>query len=288
MKFSLLVATYGRAEILYSLFDSLVKQSYKDFEVIIVDQNSDNEVLNIVNKYKNSIEINYIKSKRKGLSLSRNIGLGVAQGEIVSFPDDDCIYPEELLLYVNEIFNNNEDLHFCSGIAKEIETGEPLSMKWAKQEQKIKYSNVFNTVISISVFVKKQVVQPFDERFGVGAYYGSGEESDFVISLLKKQAKGMYYPDKINPLHPSTATIKTTPQIRKKNISYAIGLGALFRKHLDVCLTTSLFKVFLLTMIIRPMGGILLGFVSLNKNNILKNSDNLINRWSGFIQFINN
>lgn len=57
MNFTLIVATLGRSDEIRRLFDSLLMQSYKEFDVIIVDQNSDNRVFKIYNEYKNRMSI---------------------------------------------------------------------------------------------------------------------------------------------------------------------------------------------------------------------------------------
>ena len=51
MKFSLIIATLGREKELYDLFESLDKQTYKNFEVIVIDQNKDDRVFKCVQKY---------------------------------------------------------------------------------------------------------------------------------------------------------------------------------------------------------------------------------------------
>lgn len=285
MRFSLIVATYGRSEVLYDLFESLCKQTFKDFEVIIVDQNASNEVELIVSGFTGILNIVYLKTPLKGLSRARNIGINHSKGEILSFPDDDCVYPDFLLQRVNEKFNTDTLLEFCSGKALDVISGNPLEMKWARKKTEITFGNIFNTVISISIFVKKRVVVPFDEEFGAGAKYGSAEESDFVINLLKNKAKGIYFPDEINPLHPSNKINGFSQIIRSKNITYALGLGAFFRKHASLFFYTGLIKVFVLSMLIRPLGGIILGIIRIQTDLVKISSINLRYRWIGFFNY---
>ena len=97
MKISLVTATLGRVDEINILLDSLVKQTYKNFELIIVDQNEHYKVQNIVDRYTNILSIKYIKSSTKGLSYNRNIGIKECSGDIIGFPDDDCYYSENLL-----------------------------------------------------------------------------------------------------------------------------------------------------------------------------------------------
>ena len=108
MKFSLIVCTLGRYEELDQLFESLRKQTYSDFEVILVDQNDKDYLNEIINEYSNEFDIRHIFSE-KGLSRARNIGLKYVSGQIVAFPDDDCWYPIDLLERVNNFFQDNKN-----------------------------------------------------------------------------------------------------------------------------------------------------------------------------------
>ena len=93
---------------------SLKEQTYKDFELIAVDQNNDDRAYKILEKYEDDFEIKYMKSDRKGLSLNRNRGLLVMDGEITGFPDDDCEYQPDTLEKVVKFFKENEDKRIYS------------------------------------------------------------------------------------------------------------------------------------------------------------------------------
>ena len=88
---SLITATYGRTEEVRTFIRFYpARQSYKDFEFILVDQNPHFILREMVAEYASRLTIQYIRSEAKGLSLNRNIGLDYSRGEIVAFPDDDC------------------------------------------------------------------------------------------------------------------------------------------------------------------------------------------------------
>ncbi len=85
MKFSLILCTVNREKEVIHFLDSLVEQVYKNFEVLVVDQNNDNRIKFIIEKY-TSLRLIYLKSEL-GLSKARNIGLKKAKGDIVCFPE---------------------------------------------------------------------------------------------------------------------------------------------------------------------------------------------------------
>ena len=70
MKFTLILATLGRSDEVRRMLESLKRQSYQDFEVVLIDQNSDNRVFKLYKEYCDSFQINYIRTQEKGLSLS--------------------------------------------------------------------------------------------------------------------------------------------------------------------------------------------------------------------------
>ena len=85
MTFSLITATLGRVEEIRILCNSLTQQTFKDFELYIVDQNEHHLVEDIANEFKHQFPIHYIRNKEKGLSLNRNIALKIAKGDFFRF-----------------------------------------------------------------------------------------------------------------------------------------------------------------------------------------------------------
>lgn len=97
---SIIVATYKRDEALKNALKSLTEQSYKDIEIILVDDNANFEwnekVRKIVDDFKSSfpaVSLNYIVNEKNcGSAKTRNIGIEASNGEYVTFLDDDDIY----------------------------------------------------------------------------------------------------------------------------------------------------------------------------------------------------
>jgi len=90
---SIVMCTYNRASKLVRAIESVVAQTYKDWELIIVDDASTDDTQNTIAAYKESNEIErlvYIKNNQnRGVSYSRNIGLSQVSGEYVAFLDSD-------------------------------------------------------------------------------------------------------------------------------------------------------------------------------------------------------
>lgn len=97
MKFSIVVPVYNRPDELKELLESLTKQSYTDFEVIIVEDGSSLKSDEVVASYQNQLEIRYFFKENTGPGGSRNYGFARAKGDYFIIFDSDCFIPENYL-----------------------------------------------------------------------------------------------------------------------------------------------------------------------------------------------
>jgi glycosyltransferase involved in cell wall biosynthesis len=101
---TLIVATVGRTQELSRLLESIAAQTLTSLELIIVDQNADDRVKKLLEDSVSSLLCIHVRSA-KGLSRARNVGIDLASGRILCFPDDDCWYPGDFLLRVVQWFD---------------------------------------------------------------------------------------------------------------------------------------------------------------------------------------
>jgi glycosyltransferase involved in cell wall biosynthesis len=94
---SVIIPTYNRAAFIKRSVNSVVKQSYKNIEIIVVDDGSTDNTENLIKNVRDK-RIKYIKhTENKGVSHARNTGIKIARGEYISFLDsDDEIYPKKI------------------------------------------------------------------------------------------------------------------------------------------------------------------------------------------------
>lgn len=187
LRFSLILATYGRYKEVETLLQSLLLQSFHDYELIIVDQNPKGFLQNIIDKYSNEIKIVYIHESSKGLSSARNTGLKRASGEIIGFPDDDCVYEQDTLEQVNKLFIN--DVAAITG--EYVYMGMTQEHNIDKKCIKLNKYNVWKHGISFTIFIRSNVCREigcFNEELGVGSgtQYGSGEETDYLLRIIEQ------------------------------------------------------------------------------------------------------
>ena len=109
---SVIIPVYNVEEYLERCIDSVIAQSYRDIEIILVDDGSVDSSGIICDKYKEKDNrIKVVHQKNSGMSGARNTGLEYACGEYVYFLDsDDIIHPECLKIHLETLLKNNADM----------------------------------------------------------------------------------------------------------------------------------------------------------------------------------
>jgi glycosyltransferase involved in cell wall biosynthesis len=90
MKVSVVITTYNRAHFVCEAIDSVLAQTFKDFEIIVIDDGSIDNTPQVLGKY--GSRIRYIYQKHQGLSVARNTGIRSTRTEYIAFLDDDDIW----------------------------------------------------------------------------------------------------------------------------------------------------------------------------------------------------
>lgn len=89
IKFSIIINTYNRAVLLDDAIQGLSELNYSDFEIIVVNGPSTDHTEDILDKWKGKVKIG--KCEEPNLSMSRNIGIEMAAGDVIVFIDDDAV-----------------------------------------------------------------------------------------------------------------------------------------------------------------------------------------------------
>lgn len=113
--FSVIVPVFKVEEYIDKCIQSIQKQSYNDFELILVDDGSPDSCGNICDKYASKDKrIKVVHQENMGLSGARNAGIRIATGEYICFVDsDDFIAEDYLLEFAKEIQNNGSEIVIC-------------------------------------------------------------------------------------------------------------------------------------------------------------------------------
>ncbi len=107
MNYSIIVPVYNRPDEVDELLESLTRQTFKQFEVIIVEDGSKNDCRGVVEKYSDALDIHYYYKDNSGPGQSRNYGAGRAKGDYLIVLDSDVVLPEGYLQAVEDELKAN-------------------------------------------------------------------------------------------------------------------------------------------------------------------------------------
>ena len=182
MKLSVIVPVYNVEEYIYNALDSLVRQTLKDIEIIVVDDGSKDNSSKIVKdfqkKYKN---IEYYKKKNGGLSDARNYGIKYARGEYIAFLDsDDYISYDAYEKMYNKAKEKDYDIVTC-----DVEYVYQFKTKIIKTTPKKDTKNIRKTMLDIYPAAWNKIFKRtlFDNNilFKKGVWF---EDVEFIYRIL--------------------------------------------------------------------------------------------------------
>lgn len=191
--FSIVVPLYNKQNEIKSTLESALKQNFKDFELIIINDGStdqsESEVLSLSDK-----RIRYIKTENRGVSPARNLGIANASGNYIAFLDaDDYWLPNHLdiLKSLSEDFPNAGAIttnyefrhpggHIENTFFVDIEKGyKGIVNDFFKSS--LKYRLIWTTAVA----VKKEVFEKIG-NFDTSITLGAGEDNDMWIRIALK------------------------------------------------------------------------------------------------------
>lgn len=272
IKLSLIQTSQNRRMELERFVNSLNRQEGIDFSaihLIFVDQGDNKDVFDKLNS---QIEFKYIKSERCSLSHARNIGLQYVKGIYVGYPDDDCWYEPDTLKKALAVL---EEGKYQGVTGKGTNENGVLTSSFPERSAELTTTKRC-AAISYTLFCKYQDGVQFDENMGVGSPYniGSGEETDYLLTLMEDYGYKVYYDSQLSIHHPTTTDVLDEKKALQKAYSYARGAGYLMQKHK--------FPVsYKLRYFGRPFIGIFVNAITLKKYQCLKSWYNLKGRVEG-------
>ncbi|MCK5707922.1 MAG: glycosyltransferase [Candidatus Aureabacteria bacterium] len=108
LSISVIIPTKNRSKELKECIDSILKQSKKPFEIVVVDSSDNNSTYDLVEKYKSSSNINMVYAKTiANTSFQRNEGTKLSKGDLIFFTDDDCILDIKTIEEISRFFQKD-------------------------------------------------------------------------------------------------------------------------------------------------------------------------------------
>lgn len=218
LKISVIIPTYNRGNLINNSIISVLNQTYKNLEVIVVDDGSSDNTEKEIEKIKDE-RVRYIKlSTNTGGSNARNIGIKKATGKYISFQDsDDIFYPQKLEKQLNNIINKNSNLDFCK-IKVIFNTSYFHFVPSLSQEKSIISKNIFDELINRGNFISTQAIlvrKNFIEKYYFDTEMPRLQDYDLILRMIPK-VKISYTKDVLVDLHIQKDSIqKSKPKLKK-------------------------------------------------------------------------
>lgn len=230
---SVIVCTRNRAKALTGSLDAIARAMRPDVELVVVDNGSTDDTAHVLAAWKEgrSFPVRVVNEPRPGLSRARNAGLRASAGDIVVMTDDDCHMAPDY-------FDRLRELHGLPQVlGGRVELGDPDDLPVSiltrsKAETYTSARKPSGFVIGANLTFHRSVwkaIGDFDTRFGAGATFPAGEDSDFIF-----RAHLAGFPVRYDP----TLVVKHFHGRRDRSngktllTGYSVSDGALYAKHM--------------------------------------------------------
>lgn len=189
---SIVICSHNRAHLLPQTMASVFNQTYKPVEIVFVDDGSKDETRELISKYGNKVK--YYWQKNQGVTIARNAGGSLSNGEFIAFHDDDDLMAPHRLELLYEAFRQYPEAIFSIGDKKIIDMNGNQTIEdkgftiptiqnefeFIKDGYRAILKNVINPIPQTTLFrkVDAERVDWFDSKF----FYGC-EDTDFFLRM---------------------------------------------------------------------------------------------------------
>ena len=150
---SIILPTYNRAHLIAESIRSVLEQTYSDFELLVVDDGSDDNTDTIVSAFKDE-RIRYFNKEHTGhTSILKNFALGVAKGDLIGFIDSDDLWKKEKLGKQVEVLNGNKTVGFSISDVTTFRDSIILIDHSYQLQNTIEYTNIFERLVKNRMLV---------------------------------------------------------------------------------------------------------------------------------------
>lgn len=189
---SAVITTHNRKELLVSAIESVLNQTYKNIECIVIDDASDDNTQEYIRKYIEESKVTYIyipKEESKGGNYARNLGIKNAKGNYIAFLDDDDEWLCEKIEKQMKAMQENQKIGFVyCGIVSEINQDKSTRMPQEINHEKYKEGDLSREVLvhiicnTSVILVKKELLEKID---GFDENLKFWQEYEMCIRLLQ-------------------------------------------------------------------------------------------------------
>jgi teichuronic acid biosynthesis glycosyltransferase TuaG len=187
---SIIMPAYNAGKYIAEAINSVLNQTYTNWELLIVNDGSTDQTRDIILSYKD-LRIRYFEQPNAGVSAARNIGLKSMLGDFFCFLDSDDIMPPNSLLSRLKVFNLSSEIYFVDGqVAKFFNSPEVIFERWTPNF----YGNPFHDLVRIGgrsfMGISWMIKQVDEKKYSFEEGLSHSEDLAFLISIVQD---GGYY-----------------------------------------------------------------------------------------------
>lgn len=231
-----MICTRNRGASIVAALESLLANTHPDFELIVVDQSTNDETAEAVRPFLGDARLRYLRSETSGLGRARNVGIAQARGEVIIMTDDDCEVESNWLEAIAAAFARHPKaaVVYCNVVPGPYDPEKGFIPAYAAPESRLMTSMrdwCAPHGIGAGMAVRRNVMEEiggFDETFGAGGAFFSFEDSDVALRVL---ARGYH----VYHTHETTVThfgFRTWEEGRTLSQRDCFGIGAGYAKLL--------------------------------------------------------
>lgn len=266
-KYSIIIPVFNRPTEVEELLDSLSKQTFKDFEILIIEDGSTETCETVVSSFESRLKIQYHFKENSGQGFSRNFGFERAKGDWFLVFDSDCLIPGNYLQLVDDYLKDNP-IDAYGGPDKAAESFTPVQkaisysmtsflttggIRGGKTKVGVFHPRSFNMGITREVF----------EKTGGYIITRKGEDIEFSIRIAENGFKIGLIPDAFVYHKRRTNFVQFFKQLHFFGTA-RINIGRFYPKEIKlVHLFPSLFLIGLVISLIGALVGMQIGVIAL-------------------------
>ena len=188
---SIIIPNFNCEKFIGLTIDSVISQSFQNWELIVVDDCSTDKSRDVIQKYVDAdtrVRLLVMEKNSGGPAGPRNLGIEKANGSLIAFLDSDDIWHPKKLEYQLKFMNENH-VNFTSTMRLVFSNDHEVQhseIGFSKKTNKISYHSLLkkNMIVTSSVIVQRDLIG--ETRFNTSKSYVAIEDYDFFLDLLKK------------------------------------------------------------------------------------------------------
>ena len=214
-EFSIITVVLNNRELLEQTIKSVLSQTYKNFEYILIDGGSNDGSLRIIKKYENKIDY-WVSEKDKGIYDAFNKGMSLSRGKFIGIINSDDIYKKNALKIISRYIKKYKDIDFIFGSVK-----KHWGILHGYKPQKIFYSWGFYSSHSTGFFLRRSSAQKIGTYNLKYKYHADYEY--FYRMIVNKKMSGI-----------ATKKKEITGVFRRGGFSSKISYKKLFKEEMKI------------------------------------------------------